>query len=107
VPLEYWRQGWHEQLTLTGKATLLVCLSRKPEFELPLRQSAVWFGLSQDTLSIGLGELEGLGLLSMRQVSKKAPGLRHGYTITHRYALTGPFKKGRPKTAAQEDATSG
>lgn len=106
VPLEYWQQGWHEQLTLRGKATLLVCLSRKPEFELPLRQSAVWFGLAQDTLSSGLVELQDLGLLSMRKVSKKAPGLRHGYTMVHRYALTGPFKKGQPKTDAQQAAGS-
>ena len=107
LPLEYWRQGWHEQLSGPGKATLLVCLSRKPEFELPLRQSAGWFGLSQETLSNGLSELEDLGLLSMRKISKKAPGLRHGYTIAHRYALTGPFKKGRPNTDAQEAAASG
>lgn len=106
IPLEYWRCGWHRQLTLPGKATLLVCLSRKPEFELPLRQSAGWFGLSQDTLSSGLAELQDLGLLSMRKIPKKAPGLRHGYTIVHRYALIGPFKQGRPKINGQEDAGS-
>jgi hypothetical protein len=106
VPLEYWQQGWHKELTLAAKATLLTCLTRRPEFEMPLRRSSVWFGLSRDTLSAGLHELQDLGLLSMRKVSVKAPGLRHGYTITHRYALTGPFKRSRGKATGQEAADS-
>ncbi len=66
-----------------------------------------WFGLSQDTLSDGLAELQDFGLLSMRKLSKKAPGLRHDYAIAHRYALTGPFRRGLPKAESQEAAASG
>jgi hypothetical protein len=107
VPLEYWRQGWHKQLSLPAKATLLVCLTRPPEFDLPLRQNAAWFGVSQDTLAKGLAELQDRELLAARKVSKKAPGLRHGYTVAHHYALIGPFKKGRPKADPHTSADTG
>jgi hypothetical protein len=103
LPLAYWRQDWHKQLSMPAKATLLVCLTRRPEFELPQRQAAEWYGLSPETLGKGLQELQDYGLLAMRHERKKAPGLRLGYTLAHIYALTGPFQRRRPPAAAQPD----
>jgi hypothetical protein len=95
LPLAYWEQGWHRELSLRAKATLLVCLSRRPQFELPLRQSAQWYGLSEETLGQGLQELRDVGLLATREIRKKAPELRAGYTLARMHSLTGPFKRGR------------
>jgi hypothetical protein len=96
LPMAYWREGWHKELSLPGKAALLVSLTQRPEFVLSQKNAARWYGLSEDTMARGLRELQDVGLLAARPFKLKAPELRHGYTLSTCYALTGSFKRGLP-----------
>jgi len=96
LPYEYFRQRWDGELTLPGKATLLVCLAQAPIFNLPTERAAGWYGISADTLQRGLDELRSLGLLQTWSRMKKAPRARYGVTSVNYYRLLGPFTRRVP-----------
>jgi len=91
LPYAYFRQRWHHELRLAGKATLLICLAQKPTFSLRTEHAAGWYGVSADSLQRGLDELRELELLQVWQRPKKAPTARYGITYENFYRLQGPF----------------
>jgi hypothetical protein len=107
LPFEYFRQRWDSELSLPGKATLLICLAQAPTFDLPTERAAGWYGISADTLQRGLDELRSLGLLQSWGRTKKAPRTRRGWTTVNYYRLGGPFTptRTRRKAAAADETT--
>jgi hypothetical protein len=91
VPFEYFRKGWHLELSLAGKATLFICLAQGHTFTLPTPRASVWYGVSSDTLQRGLDELRRHGLVQRWTRTVKAPRARHGLTRLYHYRLTGAF----------------
>jgi len=88
---EYFRQEWHQRLSLPAKATLLICLAQKPPFTLVTERAATWYGISPDTLQRGLDELRNENVLKVWSVMKKAPRARYGVTRVNHYRLREPF----------------
>lgn len=99
----YWTEDWHKTLSMPAKVTLLVALSQREEFVLPIEKGRDWYGISADTLQRGFAELIEHGLLSRRKRSKKAPLAPKGITLESVYRLLPPFHKADP--AGIEDAT--
>jgi hypothetical protein len=98
----YFLQEWHKHLSASGKAVLLIAHASKPEFTLPLRQGAEWWGVSSETLARGIDELKEHKLLAFRTTRKTAWNTRLGYTLEPHYALKEPFRKaagGRSKSS--------
>ncbi len=90
---QYWtaEDRWYRTLSLPAKAMLLVASSLKPGFVLPLEQVPKWYGMSPDTASDGLGELEAKGLLEVGKKSRPEPLSPTKYVIENVYTLLGPF----------------
>ncbi|MEU1491475.1 hypothetical protein ABZ456_14610 [Streptomyces sp. NPDC005776] len=64
LPFEYWEKGWHNKLSLPGKAMLLIASSqRKLKFTLPQERMPEWYGISADSAGKGIRELIGHGIL--------------------------------------------
>ncbi|WP_371096190.1 hypothetical protein [Streptomyces sanglieri] len=58
LPFEYWDKGWHNGLSLPGKAMLLIASSqRKLKFTLPQERMPEWYGISADSAGKGIREL--------------------------------------------------
>jgi hypothetical protein len=93
LPFDYWREGWHEKLSLRAKVVLLIGLSLKPPFVLPIEKMPAWYGISPDSTSRALNELKEVDLLSATKISKKAPLAPAGFTVETRYALLGAFHR--------------
>lgn len=91
LPHTYWTDGWCKRLKLPAKAMLLVCLSMRPGFYLPLGKVPEWYGFSEDTAQRGMQQLVEEGLLTYKSVSKKAPLTPLGFTTERRYTLMAPF----------------
>lgn len=92
-PLLYFTQRWHENLSLAGKAVLLIALSQKPGFTLVTERASEWYGVSADTLQRGLQDLRDHGLLTTWLVARKAPRARLGVTSVNHHRLNPPFGK--------------
>ena len=60
LPFTYWRDGWHERLTVPGKAMLLIALSLQDDFPLPYSKAPSWYGIAPSTAERGLRELRRL-----------------------------------------------
>jgi hypothetical protein len=105
---EYFRQEWHQRLSLPAKATLLICLAQKPPFTLVTERAATWYGISPDTLQRGLDELRNENVLKVWSVMKKAPRARYGVTRVNHYRLREPFTVTvREPGAGSGDAAAG
>ncbi|GGL33874.1 hypothetical protein GCM10010095_19050 [Streptomyces anthocyanicus] len=64
LPYEYWDKGWHNTLSLPGKAMLLIASNqRKLKFTLPQERMSDWYGVSADTAGKGIRELMNHGIL--------------------------------------------
>ncbi|AWN30994.1 hypothetical protein DKG71_37355 [Streptomyces sp. NEAU-S7GS2] len=64
LPYEYWDGGWHNTLSLPGKAMLLIASNeRKPRFALPQERIPDWYGISADSAGKGIRELSQHGIL--------------------------------------------
>ncbi|KUN48342.1 hypothetical protein AQJ27_06050 [Streptomyces olivochromogenes] len=64
LPFEYWDKGWHNNLSLPGKAMLLIASSqRKLKFTLPQERMPEWYGISADSAGKGIRELMKHGIL--------------------------------------------
>jgi hypothetical protein len=111
IPFEYWRQGLDRELSLAGKAALLIALERPDGFPLPAERGPAWYGLSADTIQHGLKELRRRGLLNVDVDWRKEPLSQLGYTEERLYTLAPPFgpkdrlsKAARRRLAEREKA---
>jgi hypothetical protein len=102
LPFEYWTasEEWHRSLPLPAKSMLLVALSLKQPFVLPVRFAKPWYGISEDTAGKGLSILCDRGLLSRWYEKKRAPLAPLGYTQETNYRLRPPFDRPAKDTSA-------
>jgi hypothetical protein len=93
IPFGYWLdpEGWHNTLSLRGKAALLITLSLQSPFTLPAERAPAWYGISADTLERGLHELVDHGALSRVLRVRKAPLAPAGKTRVVEYERLGVF----------------
>lgn len=103
VPVAYWldEDRWCAELELPAKAMLLVALSLKPPFVLPVEKAPEWYGISADTAQRGLASLVACEVLTVTRTYKKAALAPLGYTYDSRYTLQGVFYT---KWGASDDA---
>ncbi|MEI6623892.1 MAG: hypothetical protein WCP28_18525 [Actinomycetes bacterium] len=102
LPEAYWTgpDHWYRTLSLVEKAVLLIALSLRPRFELPIDWGAKWYGVSADSLGAGLSGLRGRGLLHVDTTFKEAPLTAPGYTEVRHYRLLEPFDRRKRETAS-------
>lgn len=105
LPHAYWATGLQEWADLPMKAVLLIALSLRDDFILPLDRGPQWYGLSKDTLRTGLRGLLTRGFLEMQQHRKPAPLTSQGYTYERRYRLRAPFRPPDPSARPSESPT--
>lgn len=98
LPFPYWYDDWNARLSLPAKTVLLVSLTLKDGFVLPIERGPRYYGLSADTVNRGLYELRTYGLLRYTDKPRKDPLSPLGYTLERRYSLQAPFSK--PRTVA-------
>jgi hypothetical protein len=92
LPHAYWKAGLPDRIDLPTKAVLLIALSRPTDdFILPIEHASRWYGMSPDSLSLGLRQLQLLGFLAMRFEHESAPLSPRGYRTVRRYTLRPPF----------------
>lgn len=96
VPLALWTTGekdrrWFEVLNLPEITFLIIGLSNKDGFSLPVERGPDYYGISADTLLRGAHGLRNRGLLDWNRAVKKAPLAPEGYTFENRYTLQPPF----------------
>lgn len=93
VPVAYWRDEneWCKKLKLPAKAMLLVALSLRPPFVLPVEKAPAWYGISADTAQRGLASLQKHEFLKVARTPKRAPLAPKGFTYDSRYTLQGGF----------------
>jgi hypothetical protein len=91
LTFRYWYDEWDVTLSLRAKAVLLIALSLRDGFVLPEEKAPSWYGISADTVGLGLNELERCGLITSNKVRKKAPLAPRGYTLETHYSLRPPF----------------
>lgn len=91
LPHAYWEANFHNRLGLPAKAVLLIALSLRDDFILPVEKGQAWYGLSRDTVRKGLRDLRLYGILAMREERKIAPLSTLGYTTERKYRLKPPF----------------
>jgi DNA-binding transcriptional regulator YhcF (GntR family) len=104
LPVEYWRDGWYRKLTFAAKVMLLIGLHRGPNFSLPAKKAAKWYGISADTIERGLKELEGHGLLENKWKWEVGFFAHGGVVKTYVRNLKAPFDRAtrnRRRTSAQ------
>lgn len=96
LPHAYWAGGYADQLTLPGKAMLLIILAetqdpKKPRFAMPVERAKDWYGLSERTAERGYGELSKAKLLLVHRT--KVADVRHpaGRRDVYWRALASPF----------------
>lgn len=103
LPYEYWRQRWHERLSLPAKAMLLIALYQGDGFSLPYNKVPDWYGISAATGERGLRELREEGLLHRERHRRPDPESPVGFSDVYHYQLLPPFgprgedSKSKPK----------
>lgn len=91
LPYEYWRQGWHKELTLPAKAMLLIALGQADGFALPYNKLPEWYGISPASGQRGLAELGDRGLLHRERHRRRDPESPVGFADVYHYQLLPPF----------------
>jgi hypothetical protein len=101
VPEAYWRddERWYRTLSLRAKVMLMICLTLKPDFPLPIDQVPAWYGVSSNSAQRGLNELRDHGVLNSRKERRKSWGGPDGYVLETRYTLLAPFRVNIPDKA--------
>jgi hypothetical protein len=100
LPYAYWRQGWHEELSLPAKAMLLVALSQGDGFALPYNKLPEWYGISSTSGQRGLAELRDRGLLHRERHRRRDPESPVGFADVYHYQLLPPFgPRGEPSAS--------
>lgn len=113
LPHEFWTSGDYQKLSVQGVAMLLVALSHKGEFYLPLRKVKEWYGFGHDSAIAGFTELRNLGVLSDRddfRVNNRMPTgweQQRYYHLTDRYARRRKVKAKPVGAVALEDLLAG
>ena len=103
LPLAFFRDEWHQKLSLAGTTVLLIALNKRPVFQLRKEHEAGWYGVSADTLQRGLDELRDHGLITIAPRRIAAPRTRLGWTVVNEYGLLAPFAKAvRPADSTTE-----
>lgn len=82
---------WYRTLSLRAKVMLLVASTLKPRFALPVDQIPAWYGISIESGSKGLRELEARGLLRIEKQRRDDLLSPEGYVIEHRHTLLEPL----------------
>lgn len=104
VPLALWTAGpdeahrWYEILSLPELAVLLISRSLYDGFRLPFEKAPDWYGISADTVSRGVHDLEDRGVLQVDRLWKKAPLSVIGHKPDYHYTLREPFGPLGPRT---------
>jgi len=96
LPVAYWLsddEKWCSTLTLPAKAMLLIALSLRPGFILPVEKVPNWYGISADSAQRGLAELERRTALERRRVKKKASLTPLGFTTDSHFTLIGDLAR--------------
>lgn len=98
LPFSYWNgpERYYRTLDLPAKAMLLVALSLKDDAELPIARVPIWYGLSEDTASRGLAELNRRGLVAVRVNYTPAPLTVTGYHEHRHVTVDVDFRRGGP-----------
>lgn len=91
LPYAYWRQRWHEKLSLPAKAMLLISLYQGDGFSLPYNKLPSWYGISAATGERGLRELHENGLLHRERHRRADPESPVGFSHVYYYQLLPPF----------------
>ena len=97
VPVALWRLGpggeerWIRELSVPELSMLLISLSLRDGFRLPIEYIPKWYGVSADTAQRGLSGLRSRNLLDVDIHVKTAPLSATGATTEHRYTLQAPF----------------
>jgi DNA-binding transcriptional ArsR family regulator len=98
----YWTGGFARDLSLAGKAVLLIGLSLQSReedyFELPLARGSEWYGISASTIQRGLRELREVALLRRWSEHRETGGSPVGFTYDQRYALNSLVAVGSQRT---------
>jgi len=102
----YWEDRWHTELSLPGKAALLVSLSMPADFFLTLEHAPRLFGIAADTLDDGVRELCDFHLLERTLHYEDAPLSPTGRRRQDRYRLLPPFEK-QPQTRPHSSTAEG
>lgn len=91
LPVDYWRAALPSRLSLPAKAVLLIGLSlqgRNEEFfELPLERGAGWYGLTAESLGIGLRELRAQKIVRTWKERRDSDSSPLGYAFDRRHSL--------------------
>jgi hypothetical protein len=95
LPHAYWREEWDVRLDLPAKFVLLIARSLQPDFLLPGKQAAKWYGVSAATIQRGLASLRETGILRSRFERRPAQGSPWGERIERRHTLIGSFRRAR------------
>jgi hypothetical protein len=91
LPYAYWRDRWHEKLSLRAKAMLLIAMTLGDGFPLPAAQLPGWYGISESTCERGLGELHEAGLLHRERHRRPEVDSPVGFADVYHYELRPPF----------------
>ncbi|MFK0042378.1 hypothetical protein ACIQTW_21290 [Paenarthrobacter sp. NPDC090517] len=93
LPLEYWSENWYRELTVQGKAVLLIARSLRPGFYLPGRLVKKWYGFSPDVLTTGLKDLRKHELITSKNRTWEDYGTAQITFTEPHYTLRAPFDK--------------
>jgi hypothetical protein len=91
LPEEYWLDGYDQSLSLPAKVMLLVALSSKPGFALPMERAKEWYGISRSTAQRGFKELEECGILTFEKAWRLDPSNPRMWSEERHYHLVGAF----------------
>lgn len=96
LPHAYWTAGLVDQLTLPGKAMMLIILAetqnpRTPVFAMAVERAQAWYGISERTAERGYSELSRAGVLLVRRTKVADPRHPAGRRDVYWRALAPPF----------------
>lgn len=94
LPMAYFREGYHFEMSLAATASLLIALYLGRGggwWEMPAEHAPDWYGISADTLQRGFDQLQGDRLLERRYRTKTDPLARYGRTQVAEFQLLGDF----------------
>lgn len=91
LPYTYWRKSYYKTLSLPAKAMLLISLSQKDGFSLPVERTPGWYGISADTAERGFRELREHSVLETDATWKRDYRSSIMHTKDFKHTLIGDF----------------
>jgi hypothetical protein len=111
LPGAFWTEKWFDTLSLPALCMLLLLLKEtndsQVEFHITHEHVEEWYGISASSAAKGFGELEDLGLVSVRREQFRTFSTPTGYTWHLHYRLNDDFSttaRRKARAAAQEGA---